>query len=92
MAARDLGLVLAPLSPDVETLGAFMEASLAAPADARRRHRGGGFRLMAGEIRDGHIRRVRGEPLPEERDEDEVDEDDSRPTAAAEQTEPKAGS
>jgi hypothetical protein len=43
----------------------------------------GGFRLMAGEIRDGHIRRVRGEPLPTHL------EDEDRPDPA-EQTEPKA--
>ena len=35
----------------------------------------GGFRLVAGEIRDGRIRRVRGEPIPIEED----DEESTRP-------------
>jgi CBS domain containing-hemolysin-like protein len=83
VAARDLGLVLTPPSPEVETLGAFMEASLPRPPMPGDVLEAGGFRLMAGEIRDGHIRRVRGEPLPSNGD------DDDRPDPA-EQTEPKA--
>jgi CBS domain containing-hemolysin-like protein len=83
VAARDLGLVLAPPSPDIETLGAYMEAALPRPPMPGDVLEAGGFRLMAGEIRDGHIRRVRGEPLPTHL------EDEDRPDPA-EQTEPKA--
>jgi putative hemolysin len=64
VAARDLNLVLTPPVPSIETLGAYMEAALGRapmPGDAIEV---GGFRLVAGEIRDGHVRRVRGEPLP----------------------------
>jgi CBS domain containing-hemolysin-like protein len=83
VAARDLGLQLTPPSPDVETLGAYMEALLPRPPMPGDVLEAGGFRLMAGEIRDGHIRRVRGEPLPTHL------EDEDRPDPA-EQTEPKA--
>jgi CBS domain containing-hemolysin-like protein len=64
VAARDLGLVLTPPRPEIETLGAYMEAALPRPPLPGDVIEAGGFRLMAGEIRDGHIRRVRGEPLP----------------------------
>ena len=85
VAARDLGLVLTAPSPDVETLGAYMEAALPRPPMPGDVLEAGGFRLMAGEIRDGHIRRVRGEPLPTHLEvEDHPD--------PAEQTEPKAES
>jgi CBS domain containing-hemolysin-like protein len=64
VAARDLGLQIPPPRPDIETLGAFFEASLARPPLPGDVIEVGGFRLTAGEIRDGHIRRVRGEPMP----------------------------
>jgi CBS domain containing-hemolysin-like protein len=64
VAARDLGLQLQAPRPDIETLGAFIEAMLARPPLPGDVIDVGGFRLTAGEIRDGHIRRVRGEPMP----------------------------
>ena len=73
VATRELGLTLNPLSPDIDTLGAYVEAQLGRaplPGDVIE---ASGFRLMAGEIRDGHIRRVRGEPMPS------ADEDDREP-------------
>jgi CBS domain containing-hemolysin-like protein len=74
VAARELGLQLTPRQPNIETLGAFVEAELARPPLPGDVIEAGGFRLMAGEIRDGHIRRVRGEPMPSEEEPD--DEDD----------------
>jgi CBS domain containing-hemolysin-like protein len=75
VAARELGLDLGPARPDIETLGAYMEAKLGRaplPGDLIEES---GHRLVAGEIRDGHIRRVRGEPLAlaqaEEKEQDE---------------------
>jgi CBS domain containing-hemolysin-like protein len=63
VAARELSLNLGPPRPDIETLGAYMEAKLGRPPLPGDVVDEGGFRLVAGEIRDGHIRRVRGEPL-----------------------------
>jgi putative hemolysin len=63
VAARDLGLKLEPQRPQIETLGAFIEEQLGRsplPGDAIE---AAGFRLSAIEIRDGHIRRVRGVPI-----------------------------
>jgi CBS domain containing-hemolysin-like protein len=80
VAARELDLVLPPSSPEIETLGAYIESRLTRaplPGDVIE---AGGFRLMAGEIRDGHIRRVRGEPMPS------ADEDDREPEENPEET------
>jgi CBS domain containing-hemolysin-like protein len=86
VAARDLGLRLAPPRPDVETLGAFIEAELLVklgrsplPGDLIEAE---GFRLTAIEIRDGHIRRVRGEPVPTD-DADDEDEISVPPTVTS---------
>jgi CBS domain containing-hemolysin-like protein len=73
VAARELGLQLTPRQPDIETLGAFLEAELARPPLPGDVIEAGGFRLMAGEIRDGHIRRVRGEPMPSEEEHEDED-------------------
>jgi CBS domain containing-hemolysin-like protein len=73
VASRELSLHLGPPRPDIETLGAYMEAKLGRsplPGDVVE---DGGFRLVAGEIRDGHIRRVRGEPLALAQAEEEGD-------------------
>jgi CBS domain containing-hemolysin-like protein len=79
VATRDLGLTLTPPAPDIETLGAYMEASLPRPPMPGDVLEAGGFRLMAGEIRDGHIRRIRGEPLPSHVE--EIPEDTGTETA-----------
>jgi CBS domain containing-hemolysin-like protein len=73
VAARELGLQLTPRQPDIETLGAFVEAELARPPLPGDVIEASGFRLMAGEIRDGHIRRVRGEPMPSEEEPEDED-------------------
>src|SRR5262249_43942873 len=73
VATRELGLALQPPRPGVETLGAYIETTLGRkplPGDAIE---AAGFRLTAVEIREGHIRRVRGEPLPT------LEEEDSSP-------------
>jgi CBS domain containing-hemolysin-like protein len=64
VAARDLGLALTPPSPDIETVGAFVESALSdrpVPGDALELD---GFRLTILAIRDGRIRRLEGEKLP----------------------------
>jgi CBS domain containing-hemolysin-like protein len=64
VAARELDLRLPPPSrPDIETLGAYVEATLGRaprPGDSVDL---GGMCIPALEIRDGHIRRMRGVPL-----------------------------
>jgi CBS domain containing-hemolysin-like protein len=72
VAARDLALKLAAPRPDVDTLGAFVQHELGRapqPGDAIDVP---GFRLTAVEIRDGRIRRLRGEPVVSEEPEEEV--------------------
>jgi CBS domain containing-hemolysin-like protein len=64
VAARELGLALQPQRPDVETVGAYVEAEIARPPMPGDSIEAAGFRLTAVEIREGHIRRLRGEPLP----------------------------
>ncbi len=64
VAKRDLALQLPlPLRPDVETLGAYVEAVLGRPAMPGDAVVVGNVRLSALEIRDGKIRRLRGEPV-----------------------------
>jgi CBS domain containing-hemolysin-like protein len=62
VATRELGLDLGPDRPEIETLGAYMEAKLGRPPLPGDSIEVAGVRLVAGELRDGHIRRVRGEP------------------------------
>jgi magnesium and cobalt transporter len=64
VAARELKLKLTPPRPEVDTLGAYVLHEL-----GRAPHPGDvievpGFVLTAVEIRDGRIRRLRGEPVP----------------------------
>ncbi len=64
VAARDLGIVVTPPRPEVDTLGAYVQdrfGRLPHPGDVLEVP---GFRLTAVEIRDGRIRRLRGEPVP----------------------------
>jgi CBS domain containing-hemolysin-like protein len=66
VAERELGVILPPLRPDIETLGAYVQAHLGHPLRPGGTVDLGGFRFTALEIRDGKIRRLRGEPLPHE--------------------------
>jgi CBS domain containing-hemolysin-like protein len=66
VAERELGVVLPPLRPDIETLGAYVQSHLGHPLRPGGTVDLGGFRFTALEIRDGRIRRLRGEPLPHE--------------------------
>jgi CBS domain containing-hemolysin-like protein len=74
VAERELGVVLPPLRPDIETLGAYVQAHLGHPLRPGSTVDLGGFRFTALEIRDGRIRRLRGEPLPHE-DHDDTQEE-----------------
>jgi CBS domain containing-hemolysin-like protein len=71
VAARDLGVTLKPERADIDTVGAYIEAMLQRPPMPGDVVEAGGFRLTAIEIRDGRIRRVRGEPVPTSGDEAE---------------------
>jgi CBS domain containing-hemolysin-like protein len=65
VAARDLGLRLTPPHPEIDTLAGFVQEKLGRapqPGDAVEVP---GFTLSALEIRDGKIRRLRGEPVQE---------------------------
>ena len=88
VAARELGLQLQPSRPEIDTLGAYLEAQLARaplPGDVIE---ASGFRLIAGEIRDGHVRRVRGEPIPTQEESDDEDEQVNEPEDKDERTLP----
>jgi CBS domain containing-hemolysin-like protein len=63
VAERELGLVLPAMPAEIDTLGAYLQAYLGPPLRPGRSIEIGGFRLTAIEIRDGRIRRLRGEPL-----------------------------
>jgi CBS domain containing-hemolysin-like protein len=65
VAARDLGLRLTPPHPDIDTLGGFVQDRLGRPAQPGDTVEVPGFLLSALEIRDGKIRRLRGEPVQE---------------------------
>jgi CBS domain containing-hemolysin-like protein len=63
VAERELGIVLPAMPPEIETLGAYVQSHLAPPLRPGRTIEIGGFRFTTIEIRDGRIRRLRGEPL-----------------------------
>jgi CBS domain containing-hemolysin-like protein len=66
VAARDLGIRLVPPRPEIDTLAGYVQDQLGrqvSPGDAVEVP---GFRLSALEIRDGRIRRLRGEPVARE--------------------------
>ncbi len=73
VAARDLDLKLVAQRPDVETLGVYIEVELGRSPLPGDMIEIAGFHLTAIEIRDGHIRRVRGVPIAG----DDEDEDDA---------------
>ncbi|MGA7742466.1 MAG: hemolysin family protein [Polyangia bacterium] len=66
VAERELGVALPELRPDIETLGAYVQSHLGHPLRPGGAVDLGGFRFTALEIRDGKIRRLRGEPLSHE--------------------------
>jgi len=66
VAARELQLRVTPPRPEVDTLGAFVQDQIGKPAQPGDSVEAGGFRLTALEIREGRIRRLRGEKLVEE--------------------------
>lgn len=64
VVARELGLVISGTRPNVETLAGYVMAQLgelSKPGDSIVR---GGLRLTVLEVRDGRVRRLRGEPVP----------------------------
>jgi CBS domain containing-hemolysin-like protein len=63
VAARELGLNLPPLRPEIETLGAYVQGHLAQPLRPGGSVELAGYRFTALEVRDGRIRRLRGEPV-----------------------------
>ena len=64
VAERELAVVLPPMPPEIDTIGAYVQSHLAPPLRPGRSVEIGGFRFSTIEIRDGRIRRLRGEPLP----------------------------
>jgi len=63
VAERELGIELPPMPPEIDTLGAYLQSHLAPPLRPGRSIELGGFRFTTIEIRDGRIRRLRGDPL-----------------------------
>jgi CBS domain containing-hemolysin-like protein len=64
VAKRELGLVLPPLPPDIETLGGYVLTLLAeipVPGDTVT---AAGYRFRVLDVRDRRIRRLRGEQIP----------------------------
>jgi hypothetical protein len=57
--------ILPAMPPEIDTIGAYVQSHLTPPLRPGRSVELGGFRFTAIEIRDGRIRRLRGDPLPE---------------------------
>lgn len=70
VAARELGVNLPPFRADLETLGAYVQAHLGQPLRPGSSVEIAGFRFTAVEVRDGRVRRVRGEPLAKDEGEE----------------------
>jgi CBS domain containing-hemolysin-like protein len=70
VAERELGVALPVMPPEIDTLGAYVQSHLAPPLRPGRSVELGDFRFTTIEIRDGRIRRLRGEPLPKPESED----------------------
>lgn len=66
VAERELGVVLPQMPPEIDTLGAYVQSHLMPPLRPGRAVELGGFRFTTIEIRDGRIRRLRGEALPKD--------------------------
>ena len=65
VAERERNVVLPPMPPEIDTIGAYVQSHLAPPLRPGRSVEIGRFRFSTIEIRDGRIRRLRGEPLPD---------------------------
>jgi CBS domain containing-hemolysin-like protein len=63
VAARELGIRVTPPRPEVDTLGGFFQEEIGRAPQPGETIDVPGFRLTAIEIRDGRIRRLRGEPV-----------------------------
>lgn len=63
VAARDLGLVLADSPSDIETLGGYLVSQLGPLSRTRASIVRAGFRLTVLEMREGRVRRLRGDPI-----------------------------
>lgn len=70
VAERELSVALPPMPPEIDTIGAYVQSHLTPPLRPGRSVELGGFRFTAIEIRDGRIRRLRGDPLPEATDDE----------------------
>jgi CBS domain containing-hemolysin-like protein len=68
VAERELSVELPAMPPEIDTIGAYVQSHLTPPLRPGRSVELGGFRFTAIEIRDGRIRRLRGDPLPEATD------------------------
>jgi CBS domain containing-hemolysin-like protein len=66
VAARDLGIKISPPRPEIDTLGGYVQEQLGRPAAPGDAVEVPGFLLSALEIRDGRIRRLKGEPVQRE--------------------------
>ena len=66
VAARELGIRITPPRPEVDTLAGFVQENIGRQPTPGESVEVPGFRLTALEIRDGRIRRLRGEPVSEE--------------------------
>ena len=70
VAERELGIVLPAMPPEIDTLGAYVQSHLTPPLRPGCSIELADFRFTTIEIRDGRIRRLRGEPLPGAENED----------------------
>jgi CBS domain containing-hemolysin-like protein len=75
VAERDLGVELPAMPPEIDTLGAYVQSHLGPPLRPGRSVEIGDFRFTTIEIRDGRIRRLRGDPLPRKSVGDDTGED-----------------
>jgi CBS domain containing-hemolysin-like protein len=65
MVVRALGLLLPDVPTGVETLDGYVTVKLGELAQPGQSLLRGGFRLTVLGMRNGHVRPLRGEPLPE---------------------------
>jgi CBS domain containing-hemolysin-like protein len=66
VAARDLGIRITPPRPEIDTLAGYVQEQIGRQVNPGDTVDVPGFRLSALEIRDGRIRRLRGEPVQRE--------------------------
>jgi len=75
VAARELGLVLPDVPAGVETLESYVAVQLGELVQPGQSLLRGGFRLTVLGMRDGHVQRLRGEPISETHPHRELVED-----------------